>query len=576
LFGAAISYAVATNGADAHRYVTATVERGTVAQQISLGGTVSKENQADASFLTSGDVTQVLVGVGDSVEAGQLLAVMDEAVLQQAVDTARANRDQAKQTYEQLSQASDLTANAPSLSDILGSGSAEIMAQLSGAQGQITAALQSLNQAQQTLQDAMTALNQACGQLPLDPGDWPTDWPTVFPTPTPSATPSSTASVTPSPSASVTSSASASASSENPIVPAENPIGAGESSSSASSSEPVIATESSAPASSPESGAPVAAQESESPTETPSVTPTATAPTLPSFPNIDINDAVQCVTAVAQLYQAQLTLGGAMATAAQTMEQFMSALANWQPQLDEQALAGLATSLLGSLGAGTGLSGETAKVVAQVSLTRTEKALTEAEANLEGANLVAPITGVVATMPFTVGQTATPTQSVTILGSGGIQVTLNVSVAQMRLIKTGQPAQISQSGTGSVDGIVSQKALLPSTSALGSTGYKVLVAASGNATDVFLEGTGATVTITVDTTENSLMIPVSGVVPDPGAESGTVLKLDGTTATRVTVQLGSVGSTRIAITNGLAEGDQVVLADSDIPLPDILQTLAGG
>jgi multidrug efflux pump subunit AcrA (membrane-fusion protein) len=587
LLGGGIAYAASRNGSDAHRYVTATAAMGTVDQKVSLTGTVAKANQATARFPVAGTVTQVFAQIGDQVNAGAPLAQLDTTSLQQAVDTAQANLDQAKQTAAQLTSASDLTKNAPSLQDIIGSASAGLTAQLAGAQGQISSAMTSLTAAQQALRKAMSAVNASCGQLPLDPSQWPselpsgvpTDWPSWLPTTlpsSPSSNPSDSPSATSTPTAGP-SSPSATSTSDAPIwnFDASAPPTA-DSSSAASSASP-----SASPGSTPTSTA--SASQSPTPSPSASATPSATAtPTatpsvaLPSLPawlgNLDLSSAQQCVTDVQALYTAQLTLGTAMGTAAQTMQTFMSAIASWQPQLNQSQLAGLAASLLS--GSST-LDTATARVVAEVSVKRAQDALATAQANLDGATLTAPVSGVVASMPFQAGTDATTTEGVTILGAGGIQVTVDISVAQMRLVKVGQDAVISQAGNGALNGVVSQKALLP-TSSTGSASYQVLIAADGANVDSFLEGTGAAVTITEASSDDALTIPVSGVVADAGSKTGTVLKLVNGTAQSVKVDLGSIGTTRVAITSGLQAGDQVVLADSDIPLPDILQTLQGG
>ncbi len=56
--------------------VQATAESGSVRQYVSVSGVAKAKEKADLSFLTTGVVEEVLVEVGDTVEAGDILAVL--------------------------------------------------------------------------------------------------------------------------------------------------------------------------------------------------------------------------------------------------------------------------------------------------------------------------------------------------------------------------------------------------------------------------------------------------------------------------------------------------------------------
>ena len=56
-------------------------------------------------------------------------------------------------------------------------------------------------------------------------------------------------------------------------------------------------------------------------------------------------------------------------------------------------------------------------------------------------------------------------------------------------------------------------------------------------------------------------------VPASAVSDGPVTVLEDGTATPTPVTTGVVGSTRVEITDGLAKGDEVVLADLDEPVP---------
>lgn len=81
--------------------VTAKVTRGDVTELVSVSGVVEAENTASLAFPGSGIVKEVLVNEGDEVEAGAVLAKLEQSILQAdrldaiaAVQTARANRDE--------------------------------------------------------------------------------------------------------------------------------------------------------------------------------------------------------------------------------------------------------------------------------------------------------------------------------------------------------------------------------------------------------------------------------------------------------------------------------------------------
>ncbi len=82
---------------------TAQVRRGDLTIFVSGTGTLSTSNEIELSFTASGEVTDVYVKPGDKVEAGDLLATMDDA-------EARAEYMMAKNTYTELTSQSAVAA----------------------------------------------------------------------------------------------------------------------------------------------------------------------------------------------------------------------------------------------------------------------------------------------------------------------------------------------------------------------------------------------------------------------------------------------------------------------------------
>jgi multidrug efflux pump subunit AcrA (membrane-fusion protein) len=87
---------------------TATVQRGTVTAAVSAAGTVQAAQTRGLGFSTTGTVTELSVRAGDLVTAGQVLARIDPADSQAAVDTASARVDDAQTAVTKAQQTAAL------------------------------------------------------------------------------------------------------------------------------------------------------------------------------------------------------------------------------------------------------------------------------------------------------------------------------------------------------------------------------------------------------------------------------------------------------------------------------------
>ena len=119
------------------RTSVATASTSTVEQTVSATGTVEPAQQDDLSFPVSGTVTAVKVAVGDVVKKGQLLAEIDDADLERAVEIAEANRDAAAAQVDAAEDADDPSAT-----------------QIASAKAQLATAKDKLAAAQDDLDDA--------------------------------------------------------------------------------------------------------------------------------------------------------------------------------------------------------------------------------------------------------------------------------------------------------------------------------------------------------------------------------------------------------------------------------------
>jgi HlyD family secretion protein len=86
---------------------TAVVERGTLRVTVSASGRIQPEAEVDLSFDAPGEVAEVSVELGDSVEAGQLLAQLETTDLERAVTQAELNLQQAELRLERLQEPPD-------------------------------------------------------------------------------------------------------------------------------------------------------------------------------------------------------------------------------------------------------------------------------------------------------------------------------------------------------------------------------------------------------------------------------------------------------------------------------------
>src|SRR5437588_2425132 len=137
----------------ATRLVSATV--GTVSQTVSATGTVQPATSLDLNFVNGGVLTAVKVKAGDKVSAGQVLATIDPASAQVALESAQAAQQAAQQKLDQAK--SPLTASQQ----------AQAAASLAQAQAQLDAAKQQLagGGSPGDVAKAQTAVNQAQANL---------------------------------------------------------------------------------------------------------------------------------------------------------------------------------------------------------------------------------------------------------------------------------------------------------------------------------------------------------------------------------------------------------------------------
>ena len=178
---------------------TTAVTKGNVTQTVSVSGSVAAQGQAKLAFKTGGRISEIYVGVGQAVSAGQSLAKLDTADLETALATAQQNLANAQASYQKAvlaaqdtqrqleetrrSTASDIAnaqtaltkartnyatakANFTSLTNALGSDLSAYLSSMDPLRAQIAQVLADLPvTATSDVNSARNSLNSADGQL---------------------------------------------------------------------------------------------------------------------------------------------------------------------------------------------------------------------------------------------------------------------------------------------------------------------------------------------------------------------------------------------------------------------------
>jgi multidrug efflux pump subunit AcrA (membrane-fusion protein) len=275
--------------------------------------------------------------------------------------------------------------------------------------------------------------------------------------------------------------------------------------------------------------------------------------------------ALRALTAAQQRAGDALTSwADALATQARSLAAQIASAVQAALAQARQSSSGQATQAARSAGAAT--VSESRLITDRANVTSAESALAKAQDDLAGATLTAPLDGVIGSIPWAVGDSASSGSGIRIIGGGASQVTVQVPQANLASVRVGQVAHVSVAGVSPVDGRVSAIALLPTASNTGSSptyAVDILVAALP---DTIGSGGRATVSIVVQRVDGVLAVPASAVTAvSVGVGSVGVVK-DGASS-RVTVQTGAVGSGSVEVLSGLALGDLVVLGDPSQALP---------
>jgi len=597
--GAAGAY-VATKSAPV-RFRLATVSRASVVQSLVSQGAVTPVNEGTVSFPVAGTVAQRSVVVGSHVHAGQTLAVLDTASLQQGVAAAAAvlATDEARVASDQNGQAAALspvaartTSPGPTSTRISGSSTGTTGAASLAAVAGLAARQAALRAAQATADRdlARSALflrtaEQACGApsgAPQAPGT-----PAAGGRPTTGSAASSGGHRTRG--ASVAPSATQAA---GPPSPTPTPSG---------------------PVPTPSAGPTSPAPTSPAPT---SPAPTSPAPTAPGMPSVVPSGpatgapsgvssragagspaclgALQgSVTQQERVSHDQQALSDAISQLADRLSAALLVAGRGGGTSGAGAASGPAAPAGAAAGSGTGAisaaSGASAVgVPSALQLAADQAAVDAANADVRAATqqlaratLTSPLDGTVAAIGFVPGQrvgAGSSTATVVVVAPGGEQASASVSDADVDQVRVGLRALITPAAGGApLDGTVTAIGLIGQASSSGSVSYPVTIAVGPGARGL-PNGAAVSVAIQVRQVNGVLTVPSSAIRSAGTRSVVQVLRTGKSTPLLVTV--GAQGALRSEIRSGLAAGDQVILADLSTPLPTAttknLRALRGG
>jgi trimeric autotransporter adhesin len=575
-------------------YRTTTVTTGSVEQRLNLTGSAQRVNQVNQGFAVTGTVSSVSVAVGDTVTAGEVLATLNPTPLHSAVISATASLAKAKATLE--SDQSATTTAATTTSGTSGpsgtSGTSLAMTttpvskpaataapttspRVAGPSGRKGAGT-SLAQAQQRVtsaQQAITAdLRQASAALAQCAPFFPSESPTSSASPTPSA-PSTTVSAS---SAATTSTPTATS------IATPTPT----STTTASTSTPSVAEIKAclsalrtAPTQQQIQRHRLALTDSQSALMTTVTLAITTATNTANTPNTTSPSTSTGQSSTRQ--SAASGSSGSQASGSQASgSQASGSQASRSQSSGSQSSGSQAAQSSGGLSSGTGQSSASRAVTDQAAVTNAEAALSSAQADLTSATLKSSIGGTVGSVSLVKGASSQG-KSVVIVGTGAVEVTVNVPLASIGTVHIGQKANVTPQGaTSTAAGSVTSISLLPSTST-SSTGtgsgtgqgtstsssptYPVVVRVP-DALPALATGSRADVSLLIGTVSKALTVPNSALTPLAKGQAMAQTLKNGV-VTPALVKTGYAGTLTTQITSGLSAGQQVVLADLSTALP---------
>jgi HlyD family secretion protein len=197
---------------------------------------------------------------------------------------------------------------------------------------------------------------------------------------------------------------------------------------------------------------------------------------------------------------------------------------------------------------------------AEANVAQAQSSLASAQISRQSAALVAPFAGTVATVGIKVGDQVggtSQTAAISLVDESAFHVDVNVSEADVAKLKVGQAAQVE------IDALPDQQLIgtldyIAPTATTEQNVTTYLARVSLDPTELPLRvGLSAAVSIVTEKRENVLLVP-SGAIRD--TDNGPEVQVrSGDQTTAVPIKVGLTGDTLTEVTSGLSEGDVVVM-----------------
>ncbi len=200
---------------------------------------------------------------------------------------------------------------------------------------------------------------------------------------------------------------------------------------------------------------------------------------------------------------------------------------------------------------------DTSMRTAQASLDSAKIAVEQAQRNLDKASLYAPFDGLVSAVNYSGGDTAGSTTAVSLVDLSNLQVKVQIAEVDMAKIKVGETADMTLDALTGKTYQAKVAAISPvGTVTSGVVNYPVIVTVT-NADGDIKPGMTANLAIAVDKRENVLLLP-NRAVKTQGNQKIVTVQYKGQSI-QTPISTGLSNDTQVEITNGLQEGDVVLL-----------------
>jgi HlyD family secretion protein len=203
----------------------------------------------------------------------------------------------------------------------------------------------------------------------------------------------------------------------------------------------------------------------------------------------------------------------------------------------------------------------------QAQIDADDASLVDAQQSLSDTKLTSPISGTVASVGLSNGQSVTAGSSgdaITIINSGSYQSTSSLTSSQVAEVAVGDQAQVTVDGTtGTISGTVSRVGPVDVSGT--SYTYPLVVALTSTGAGI---AAGSTSQVQIDLAHagNTLVVPTSAVHTTSTHDS-YVIVLQAGKQTDKKVSLGVVGDIYTQITAGITKGTTLVLANLSQAVP---------